>query len=333
MTQQIANPTEERSVAFVPFGAQDAITLSAKMVQRFIAVPTKSGKLPEERDCIKFVMLCKAKRLNPFEGDAFLIGYDSKDGPKFSLITAHQAFLKRAEASPEFDGFESGVSVTDKDGAFIEREGDFMFDGEKLVGAWSRVHFKNRKVPMFKRVSRKTFDTGYSRWAIDPAGMLVKCAEADGLRSAFPTLLGGLLVEQEIQHVKQVNEEITRTAVPMPTALPEPAGSPATGSDAPTPEPQPEGAGATAKPATAAAPAAPEGALSFTGVIVGVNKGPGKAPWSIITQDGPKFQTFDAGLATNAEGFGAGGEPVVIVYEVVTKGNYTNNMIVSITKP
>jgi hypothetical protein len=107
--------TEERAVEFIPFGSKDAIKLTAAMVRSFIANPTKSGALPDDRQCIRFVMLCKAKRLNPFEGDAFLIGYDNeRDGPQFSLITAHQAFLKRAEANDEYDGMKSGVIVEAK---------------------------------------------------------------------------------------------------------------------------------------------------------------------------------------------------------------------------
>merc|ERR1711991_914366 len=56
-----------------------------------------------------FLMLCRARKLNPFEGDAYLVGYDSKDGAKFSLITSHQALLKRAELCQQFDGMESGL--------------------------------------------------------------------------------------------------------------------------------------------------------------------------------------------------------------------------------
>src|SRR5438477_1143011 len=87
---------EERSVEFTPHGSQDKIKLTVGMVQRMVAVPTKSGRTCSERDAFKFIMLCRARRLDPFQGDAFLIGFDAKDGPQFSLITAHQAFLKRA---------------------------------------------------------------------------------------------------------------------------------------------------------------------------------------------------------------------------------------------
>jgi phage recombination protein Bet len=131
-------------------------------------------------------MMCAAKRLNPFEGDAFLIGYDGAQGPKFSLITAHQAFLKRAEPHPEYDGMTSGIMVI-RDGKMIDLEGDFHLEDDKIVGGWATVYFKNRSHPMHKKLRLTRFDT-----------KLCKCAEADALRSSFPTLLGGLYTQEEM---------------------------------------------------------------------------------------------------------------------------------------
>jgi phage recombination protein Bet len=208
---------DERSVEFVPFGSKDIIKLNTSIVRNFVANPTRSGKVPDDRQCIKFVMLCKAKKLNPFEGDAFLIGFDGKDGPEFSLVTAHQAFLKRAETNPEYDGMDSGVTVTAEDEPYVtddnkvrvirktktgytyERPGDIVYPDEKLVGAWARVDFKSRKTSMYKAIALEAFDKGRSLWSSNKSGMLVKCAEADALRSSFPTLLGGLYLEHEMR--------------------------------------------------------------------------------------------------------------------------------------
>lgn len=245
--KQLQKKSEEFHQSFVPMGSTASIWLSAAMVKQFIAVPTRSGALPSEKDCIKFVMLCAARQLNPFEGDAFLIGYDLKDGgAQFSLITAHQAFLKRAELSNSYNGMESGVCVLNENNEFVEREGDFTFSGEKLVGAWARVHFKDRATPMFKRIKREVYDTGRSRWEKDPAGMLVKCAEADALRSSFPTMLGGLYGEGEILKVIADGKAEEREPVMMPREIVEA-----------TPEPTPETKAETAKPKESKAEAQP----------------------------------------------------------------------------
>lgn len=265
-TAQTAQPKEakeSRSIEFVPFGADQAIKLSIAIIRSQIAVPTRSGKLPDDRDCIKFMMLCQARHLNPFEGDAYLLGYDSNDGPTFSLITAHQVFLKRAEANSQFEGMESGVIVEGQpieEGVtpmIVEREGDFMHKGETLLGGWARVFRKDRVKPFFRRLNLSVFTTGRSRWAKDPAGMIVKVAEADALRSAFPSHLGGLYsAEEGIKMVHEAPQErlpifTQPKQLKVTPVVPEPASSGSVDAQAAEPEsePQPEQSSSTAQDA------------------------------------------------------------------------------------
>lgn len=192
-----------REMEFIPFGSDQKIKLTIGIVQNLICIKTKSGKACSEQDALKFMMLCQARALNPFEGDAFLQGYDGKDGPVFSLITAHQAFLKRAELHPEYDGMESGVIVVDQDDQIIERDGDFYIEGEKVIGGWAKVYFKTRSHPMSKKLRLQAFVKPYGVWTTNPEGMIVKCTEADALRSSFPTKLGGLYMREELPSIDQ----------------------------------------------------------------------------------------------------------------------------------
>jgi phage recombination protein Bet len=187
----------DKAIEYTPFLSEQAIMLTPRMVIRFMCKPTKSGKRATMEQALHFCMLCKARGLNPWEGDAFIVGYDTKDGPEFSLLTAHQAFLKRAEVHPEYDGMQSGV-IVQRGAEVLEMEGDFFLDGDVLLGGWARVLFKNRSTPVYKRLKLSTFNKGFGRWNVDPAGMIVKCAEADGLRSAFPNSLGGMYLEDEM---------------------------------------------------------------------------------------------------------------------------------------
>jgi phage recombination protein Bet len=189
---------EPANVEYIPYGAQDKIKLSVAMVQNLIAVKTKTGKTCSDRDAIKFLAMCQAKRMNPFEGDCFLIGYDGREGPSFALVTAHQTYLKRAELHPEFDGMKSGI-IVEEEGALKDLEGDFFTESQKVVGGWAIVYFKNRKNPMSKRLRLSRFHKGFGVWNDDPAGMICKCAEADALRSSFPTMLGGLYLREELE--------------------------------------------------------------------------------------------------------------------------------------
>jgi phage recombination protein Bet len=194
-------------VWFEPYGSNDEIKLSVPLIKRYIAVAAKdrdSGQeiQPSDEECVKFLMLCKARRLNPFEGDAFMIPF--WDGRlkrhAWSLITAHSAFLKRAELHPTYDGMDSGVIVQDKDGAVIERQGDFRLNSDTLLGGWATVYQKGRAHPKVSKVKLSTYKKDFGVWMQDPEGMICKVAECQGLRDSFPTMIGGMFLREEMDH-------------------------------------------------------------------------------------------------------------------------------------
>jgi phage recombination protein Bet len=218
--------TEEKvSVEFTPFGATEKIKLSATMIREFIAVPTKSGALPSARDCVKFLMLCRGKRANPFEGDCFLIGYDSQNGPSFSMVCGIELFLKRAERSPDYDGRESGVIVESGEAGIIERQGSVVFKNETLLGGWAKIYRKNHSRPEYKSVKLSTYNTDRSRWEKDPGGQIEKVALSQALRQAYPTALGGLYTQEEMQRVTESGEGVM--TIKEPIAIPEEIKPPA----------------------------------------------------------------------------------------------------------
>lgn len=223
---------DDKEVSFIPFGASDKIRLTAAMIRQFIAVPTKSGQLPSERDSIRFIMLCKGKRANPFEGDCFLIGYDSQNGPSFSMVCGIELFLKRAEQSVHYDGQESGVIVADGENRITERAGALVLKGEKIVGGWAKVYRKDKSHPEYKTVSFDTYNTGRSRWEKDPGGMIAKVALSQALRGAYPTALGGLYTQEEMQRLTEVGQGMIAAQEPIaqPRALGE-ASQPAASDD------------------------------------------------------------------------------------------------------
>ncbi len=195
--QAVAAHQEERVVTYKPFLSDDPIKLSTAMVLKFHCRPTKSGQKCTEEQAMRFVMLCMARQLNPWEGDAFLVGYDTKDGPEFNLVTAHQAFLKRAEVHPHYNGMDSGV-IVNRDGTIFELDGDFHIGDDILVGGWAKVYRRDRDHVIYRRLKLATFQKPFGRWNTDAAGMIVKCAEADALRSSFPNVMGGMYLREEM---------------------------------------------------------------------------------------------------------------------------------------
>jgi len=215
MTSEI-KVAEQKKVSYRPLGANEDITLSIGMVRRYLTVATKSGKLPNDDDVVKYMMLCKSRGLDPWVGDAYLIGYDSQDGPSFSLITAVQSLFKRAETHSDFAGLESGIIVQLEDGTVQEREGSFRLDEEKLVGGWARCWRSNLDKPIYAALRLSTFNTRRSRWIKDPEGMIAKCSESAVLRKAFPTQLSGLLTKEEMPEREATKPEPPNAATPAP---------------------------------------------------------------------------------------------------------------------
>jgi len=173
---EIAKDTKvERKISYIPFGEKEAIDLTIGTVKNFIAARTRSGKTPSNQDIVKFMMLCKSRELNPWVGDAYLVGYDSSDGPTFTLITGVQALFKRAENNGNYNGMESGVIIINADKKLEQRAGDLVLDSEELVGGWAKCYRKDQEHPTFDSLKFSTYSTGRSRWKADPAGMIVKC--------------------------------------------------------------------------------------------------------------------------------------------------------------
>lgn len=238
------------SIEYIPFLSKEKIKLSPNLVIKFLCRPTKAGAVCSYEQAIRFMMLCRARQLNPWEGDAFIVGYDTRDGAEFNLVTAHQSFLKRAEVHPEYDGMESGVVVKHNESEQVmDVAGDFIPDDCTLVGGWAKVHFKNRKIPTYRRLDVKTFDKGFAQWNQNKAGMICKCAEADALRSSFPNSLGGMYMDGEMLMNAVVGPEAasipTNEQAPRRMRMEQPKES----DSAPSPKANLPQAGTEAKPA------------------------------------------------------------------------------------
>lgn len=202
-SQAVAAPAKptELIISYIPLGQTDEITLTPDRVLKLFCKPTRSGATPTYAHIVKFIMMCKSQGLNPYLEDAYLVGFDGKDGPEFNLITAHKALLKRAEASDHYDGMESGVIVM-RDDEMTERPGKLVLKGETLIGGWARVYRNDRKVPAYESLNLASFDKNRSVWNTDKPGMIVKCAQAGAMRQAFPSTLANMYLQEEFDRLR-----------------------------------------------------------------------------------------------------------------------------------
>lgn len=158
-----------------------------------------------DKECVMFGQLCKANGLNPWLREAYLIKYDEK--APAAMVTGKDAYMKRANEHPQFDGLEAGVKVFVPEAGQIEyREGAAYYPdlGEQLIGGWAKVYRKDRSRPSYEEVSLKEYDKGQSKWKEAPATMIRKVALVHALREAFPTNIQGMYDADETPYEADV---------------------------------------------------------------------------------------------------------------------------------
>lgn len=190
------------------------IKLTPKIVKEYLTGGADIT-LPEFK---MFTELCKARKLNPFLKEAYIIKYGNSPA---QIVVGKDAILKRAINHPQFDGREQGIIVLNEDANIEERKGTFKLPEEELVGGWAKVYRKDWTHPTYISVSfdevaqRKSNGELNSNWASKGATMVEKVALVRALRETFAEDLGGMIDEDEAwrgeeaprQNVQQVEEQ------------------------------------------------------------------------------------------------------------------------------
>lgn len=182
------------------------IELTPQIVRQYLV--NGQGDITDQ-EVAMFIGMCKANRLNPFNKDAYLIKYGNQPA---SIITSKDVFFKRAIENPNFNGMESGLIILANNNELIKREGSIYAEGEKILGAWCRVHRKDWEHPIYQEVNMNEYagrtKTGElnSNWKTKPAVMITKVAEATALRKAFTDNLQGMYLLEESDNIEEKRE-------------------------------------------------------------------------------------------------------------------------------
>lgn len=176
----------------------EQVELTMNTVKQYL-VQGQADKVTDQ-ELVMFMNLCKYQKLNPFLKEVYLVKY----GNNAQNITSKEAFMKRAENHPKYDGFKAGIIVINKsNGELNRREGTFHLENETLVGGWAKVFREDRKYPSIAEVSMKEYSKNQSTWKDIPSTMIRKVALVQALREAFPTDLGAMYTEEESQSIRQ----------------------------------------------------------------------------------------------------------------------------------
>lgn len=189
----------------------EAVKLSGNTVREYLV---RGNGAVDDQEVVMFINLCKFQKLNPFLNEAYLIKFGSQPS---QIIVSKEAFMKRAEANPNYRGFEAGI-IVERNGELVEIEGAVKLKNDILIGGWCKVYRKDREKTPTTKISLDEFGKNQATWKQMPLNMIRKSAIVNALREAFPENLGAMYTEEDadirkdVSPKEEVQAEITQNA-------------------------------------------------------------------------------------------------------------------------
>lgn len=152
-----------------------------------------------------FIRMCLMYNKNPEKKEIYAVTYKSKSGGEtFSIIISYFEFIKRAQQSPNFQGFSANL-ITEKQVGWLYSDGE---DKTKWVPKMEALPLQEIRVVFSCRPKNwdrdyvevfylREWNKGVSEWATKPLPMLQKTAIKNGLAKCFPFEVGELLSIEE----------------------------------------------------------------------------------------------------------------------------------------
>jgi phage recombination protein Bet len=201
----------------------DKVKLTPATVKNYLVSGNKENVTMQE--LAMFINLCKFSKLNPWVKEAYCIKYGNEPA---TMVVGKEAFQKRAEANPNFDGFEAGIIVmVEETGEILYRKGTMRIPGEEIIGGYAEVWRKDRshstriEVSFEEYAGRKKDGTLNGQWSKKPATMIRKVALVQALRETFPSSFSGMYAAEEQGYIEpeynvSVVNEPEGTVIDMP---------------------------------------------------------------------------------------------------------------------
>lgn len=199
--KQTNGKTQEHGI--VQYQSRDGqqIKLSFEAVRKFLV--SDKPEFVTDTEIMMYMGQCKARGLNPFKKDCYLIKY-TKDDPAATIVSIDY-YRSRARAQPDCVGWNKGVIVKTEAGQIEERDGSFLYPGDELLGGWFRARPKGWETDLswsvnltaYVKTTREGRPTRF--WDKDnQPQQIVKVAESQGLRRCWPDEFAKLYIEEEV---------------------------------------------------------------------------------------------------------------------------------------
>lgn len=205
MSKEIVEVVEPKDKPVVFEANGEEVKLSINIIRQYLV---SGDNDVTDQEVVMFLNLCRYQKLNPFLKEAYLVKFK---GTPAQIITSKEAFMKRADAHPKYEGFEAGI-VIEKDNELIDIPGALLPSGAAVKGGWAKVYRNDRKTPIYVRIGLSEFSKGQATWKQMPQNMIRKTAIVNALREAFPESLGAMYTEDDpvlnTQHEVPVEQQI-----------------------------------------------------------------------------------------------------------------------------
>ena len=190
---------DPRVVAYKARDGQE-ITLSMEIVKNFLVVGNK--ELVQLQEFVFFMGVCRARGLNPFAKDCYLIKYSQDPA---AIVTSIDFYRARARAQKDCHGWQKGViCLNNKTGELRYSKGLVLPNDEEIVGGWFKAQPTGWDVPFELEVNLSGYIKHTREGAItkfwqpaNQATMISKVAESQGLRTLWPDEFRGTITGEE----------------------------------------------------------------------------------------------------------------------------------------
>jgi len=219
--------------------------LSFDLVKAHLVVGRADLVTPGEM--MHFIAECKARQLNPYRRDCYLIKFSPNETG--AVVTSKDYFVSRADAQRDLQYWQAGIVVerecrpcngtgmltkqsqsSDKQYSMpcktcdamgiieLHREGALPRKGDTLIGGWFKGKKASRELPMFLEVDlqgyiKKTKEGRITQFWSEPKQpmMIRKVALSQGLRELYPDEFKGLYDAAEVSIEEPLPEEAIDT--------------------------------------------------------------------------------------------------------------------------
>lgn len=213
----------------------EEMKLTINMVRQYLV--NGRSELATDQEIVFFMHMCKARRLNPFLRECWLIKYSPNDSAQ--IVEAIQHKRNRARNHPDCRGWKVGIVYLDQDGKIQESRHPFVPEGCRLMAGFFEAPLPNWDEPFRHEVALQTVigrkrDGSLTQFWQEgkQAQMLMKVAESQGMSIVFPDPAGTTIIEEEVSltphrddiviNQREVDADVPGTEIYEPTPEPEP---------------------------------------------------------------------------------------------------------------